>query len=56
MVSLSREDLDAVGAREPREGRLVDVAVWGALSTGAAVRVTPSIATLREGVGAILRH
>lgn len=56
MVALEKEDLESVGARQAREGRLIDVAVWAALSTGAAVRVTPSIATLREGIGAVLRH
>ncbi|HET9690835.1 MAG TPA: Vms1/Ankzf1 family peptidyl-tRNA hydrolase, partial [Acidimicrobiales bacterium] len=39
-ASLDREDLIAMGV-EPREGRLVDVAIRAALGTGAAVRVVP---------------
>lgn len=41
--------------RRPVTGRLVDVAIVGALSSGAAVRVVPAAPVLRDGVGALLR-
>jgi hypothetical protein len=43
------------GARDPREGRLVDVAIRAAIGTGADVRVVPSVHALPDGLGAILR-
>jgi len=47
-------DLEAMGVTEPKQARLVDVAVRAALGTGAAVRLVPA-ATVRDGLGAILR-
>src|SRR4051794_442703 len=38
-----------------REGRLVDVAIRAAVGTGADLRVVPSVHTVPDGVGAILR-
>jgi peptide subunit release factor 1 (eRF1) len=38
-----------------RVGRLVDVAIWAAIGTGADVRVVPSVHALPDGLGAILR-
>jgi hypothetical protein len=43
------------GARDPREARLVDVAIRAAVGTGAQVRVVPSVHALPDGLGAILR-
>jgi len=36
-------------------GRLVDVAIWAAIGTGADVRAVPSVHALPDGLGAILR-
>ncbi|HLM19846.1 MAG TPA: Vms1/Ankzf1 family peptidyl-tRNA hydrolase [Acidimicrobiia bacterium] len=41
--------------REPREGRLADVAIRAAIGTGADVRIVPSVHALPDGLGAILR-
>jgi hypothetical protein len=40
---------------EPRQGRLVDVAIRAALGTGARVRVVPAEAGIPDGLGAVLR-
>jgi hypothetical protein len=48
-------DVKALGVGQPAEGRLVDVAVRGALGTGAGIRVVGAGAGLEGGIGAILR-
>jgi hypothetical protein len=48
-------DVKALGVDQPAEGRLVDVAVRGALGTGAGIRVVGAGAGLEGGIGAILR-
>jgi Bacterial archaeo-eukaryotic release factor family 2 len=47
--------LRELGVEEPREARLVDVAVRAALGTGAAIRVIPAESGVDDGMGAILR-
>jgi hypothetical protein len=54
LVSRDREVV-AAGSSQVREARLVDALVAAAWSTGAAVRVVPMLATLTDGVGALLR-
>jgi peptide subunit release factor 1 (eRF1) len=55
-LALDRDTLLATGQRTPAEGRLVDVAVRAALTTGATVRVLrPDEGELRDGLGALLR-
>jgi Bacterial archaeo-eukaryotic release factor family 2 len=56
-VGADRGALAALGVATPVEGRLVDVAVRGALGTGAAVRVVDPgrQAAPRDGLGALLR-
>jgi len=39
---------------DPQSARLVDVAIFGALRTGAAVRIVPSVPA--DGLGALLRY
>jgi Bacterial archaeo-eukaryotic release factor family 2 len=56
-VGVDRGALDALGVATPVEGRLVDVAVRGALGTGATVRVVDPgrQAAPGDGLGALLR-
>jgi release factor family 2 len=56
-VGVDSAALDALGVATPVEGRLVDVAVRGALGTGATVRVVdPGRRVVpRDGLGALLR-
>jgi hypothetical protein len=56
-VALDRETLLAAGVAAPARGRLVDVAVRAALTTGSSVRVLDPDAgrAPREGLGALLR-
>jgi Bacterial archaeo-eukaryotic release factor family 2 len=62
-VALDRETLLAIGEVSPAEGRLVDVAVRAALTSGAGVRIleprdpddTHQQRGPREGLGALLR-
>lgn len=54
-VATSRGDLEAMGVRDARQGRLADVLVRAALGTGADVRVVPEHGGPSEGAGAILR-
>lgn len=63
-IALDRDALGAEGAGTPAEGRLVDVAVWAALTSGAHVRVlglgaagppVPAERLPRDGLGALLR-
>jgi hypothetical protein len=55
LVATSPATLRDLGADEPSEARLVDVAVRAALGTGAGVRVVPRIDMPTGGLGAILR-
>jgi len=43
------------GAGAPQQARLVDVAIRAAFTSGAAVRVIPSLGSVQDGIGAILR-
>jgi hypothetical protein len=43
------------GAGAPQQARLVDVAIRAAFASGAAVRMIPSVGSVEEGIGAILR-
>ncbi|HZQ79051.1 MAG TPA: Vms1/Ankzf1 family peptidyl-tRNA hydrolase [Acidimicrobiia bacterium] len=43
------------GAGAPQQARLVDVAIRAAFTSGAAVRMIPSVASVQDGIGAILR-
>jgi hypothetical protein len=47
--------LRQLGHEDPREGRLVDVAIRSALATGAGIRIVPGAGPVSEGIGAILR-
>jgi hypothetical protein len=49
-VALRELNLD----EEPECARLVDVAIFGALRSGAAVRIVPDVP--RDGLGALLRY
>ena len=55
MVGQAEETVAGLGATEPQQARLVDVAIRAAFSTGAAVRIVPSAGSVKEGIGAILR-
>jgi peptide subunit release factor 1 (eRF1) len=55
MVAEDAQTLRDLGVDLPSEGRLVDVAIRAAFTTGAAVRVVPSGRSVAEGLGAILR-
>jgi hypothetical protein len=55
MVSLAKKPLTELGVPKPQKGRLVDVAIRAAFMTGAAVRIVPSVGSVKQGVGAILR-
>ena len=54
-VGASREDLEAMGVGDARQGRLADVLIRAALGTGADVRVVPGHGGPAEGAGALLR-
>lgn len=54
-VAADRAGVEAMGATEPRSGRLVDVAVRAAFATSASVRVVPASAGGAGGLGALLR-
>src|SRR5581483_3365467 len=43
------------GVGRPQEARLVDVAIRAAFASGAAVRMIPSVRSVKDGIGAILR-
>ena len=53
-----REDVEALGATEPKEGPLVSVLLRSALATGADVQLVPhqSEQAPQSGVGALLRY
>jgi peptide subunit release factor 1 (eRF1) len=55
MVAEQAQTLQDMGVQTPEEGRLVDVAVRAAFTTGAAVRMIPSVQSVTDGLGAILR-
>lgn len=54
-VAATPDDLGAMGVETPRQARLVDVALRGAVCTGAAVRVVPGAGPPAQHIGAILR-
>jgi hypothetical protein len=53
-IGLERGDAELDG-RPAREGRLIDVAVRGAIGGGAEIRVVPNVAQVRDGLAGILR-
>lgn len=55
MVAQTMKKLAKFGVPKPQEGRLVDVAIRAAFTTGAAVRIVPSVGSVKQGIGAILR-
>ena len=55
MVAEAAATLADMGVENPQEGRLVDVVIRAAFATGAAVRVIPSVGSVQDGIGAILR-
>jgi peptide subunit release factor 1 (eRF1) len=55
MVAETKATLADMGVEQPQEARLVDVAIRAAFTTGAAVRIVPSVSSVAEGIGAILR-
>jgi len=54
-VASAPDDLRELGVDEPREGRLVDVAIRAALGTGAGIRVIPKHGPMTEAIGGLLR-
>jgi hypothetical protein len=54
-VAQTRKALTEIGVAEPQKGRLVDVAIRAAFATGAAVRIVPSLRSVKAGIGAIQR-
>jgi hypothetical protein len=55
-VTLDAEDITTADSDEvPSAAGLIDVAIHGALRTGAAIRVIPKVAAINGGIGAILR-
>jgi hypothetical protein len=55
MVAATRATLTDMGVDDAVEARLVDVAIRAAFTTGAAVRIIPSVGSVQDGIGAILR-
>jgi peptide subunit release factor 1 (eRF1) len=55
LVAADRADLEVPGENQPREGRLVDVAVRGAFGTAASVYVIEDPDKLRDGIAGLLR-
>jgi hypothetical protein len=55
MVGQAKETLTGLGATDPQQGRMVDVAIRAAFTSGAAVRIVPSAGSVKDGIGAILR-
>lgn len=55
MVGQTKKGLAELGVARPQKARLVDVAIRAAFITGAAVRIVPSVGSVRQGIGAILR-
>ena len=54
-VAQDARTLRDLGVEDPQEGRLVDVAIRAAFSSGAAVRIVPSVRSVADGIGAVLR-
>lgn len=54
-IARSDDELRVLGVESRWEAPLVDVLIRGALGTGAGVRVIPSAAAPKQGIGAILR-
>jgi hypothetical protein len=54
-LALDREGAEALGATDPQDGPLLDVAVRAALGTDASIRLVPPEEQLAEGIGALLR-
>jgi hypothetical protein len=55
MVAEDSQTLRDLGVDRPEEGRLVDVAIRAAFTTGASVRIIPSVQSVADGLGAVLR-
>ena len=55
MVAQTKKALTGLGVAKPQKARLVDVAIRAAFTTGAAVRIVPSVGSVKQGIGAILR-
>jgi release factor family 2 len=55
MVAQTKRALTELGLPKPQKARLVDVAIRAAFTTGAAVRIVPSVGSVKQGIGAILR-
>jgi peptide subunit release factor 1 (eRF1) len=55
MVAEDSQTLRDLGVEDPQEGRLVDVAIRAAFTTGASVRIIPSVGSVADGLGAVLR-
>lgn len=55
MVAQTKKALVELGVAKPQKARLVDVAIRAAFTTGAAVRIVPSVGSVKQGIGAILR-
>ncbi|MGH9010065.1 MAG: Vms1/Ankzf1 family peptidyl-tRNA hydrolase [Acidimicrobiia bacterium] len=55
MVAQTKKTLTELGVPKPQKARLVDVAIRAAFTTGAAVRIVPSVGSVKQGIGAILR-
>jgi release factor family 2 len=55
MVAQKKRELTELGVPRPQKARLVDVAIRAAFTTGAAVRIVPSVGSVKQGIGAILR-
>jgi peptide subunit release factor 1 (eRF1) len=55
MVAPDARTLRELGIEDIEEGRLVDVAIRAAFKSGASVRVIPSVHSMAEGIGAVLR-
>ena len=55
MVAETATTLSDMGVDQPQDARLVDVAIRAAFATGAAVRIIPSVGSVQDGIGAILR-
>ncbi len=55
MVAQTKRALTELGVTRPQKARLVDVAIRAAFTTGASVRIVPSVGSVKQGIGAILR-
>ena len=55
LVSTDPQVLAALGRRDLRQGRAVDVAIRAAVLTGAGIRVVPGTPRIADGLGAVLR-